>query len=1047
MRHVCVVVAAFFGVVVSVGSAAGSSVLSSRVAAAPKINGFRPTAGVPGTTVKVAGSGFTDASSVQFNGVAATSILSITATAVKALVPAGATTGRIRVTTPVGTTMSSSSFKVKPSPQPTLARFTPTSGSPGTVVTLTGTGLLGATSVQFNGAEGTVTSNTASTIKVLVPGGSSSGPITVTTPGGTTAPSAPFTVVASSTAPGALDRGFGPGRVTVGISNDDAVRAVLVQPDGKVVVAGGGGFLHWYFGSSTWWKSGLARFNPDGTLDSSFGTEGIVKPHLGDGDTSLQALALQPDGKLVVAGRAWNGTNIGFAVLRLLADGTLDTSFGGNGVVTTPVGTGERDGGATAVVVGPAGRIIVAGKAWNGSDFDLALARYLPDGTLDPTFGGDGVVTSPVGPGDDVANALVRQPDGRLVVAGETAAAAGGSDVAVVRYDPDGGLDSTFGGGDGIVTTSLSSGDDTGNALVLQPDGKLVVAGGANGGSAFALVRYKPGGNLDATFNGSGAVTTEFGAGEDVANALVLQPDGKLVAAGSSAAPADLSVFGIPQTFALARYTSTGAPDTAFGTGGKLTTRIGIGEDAAYALALQGDGKLVAAGGSLICWCVDNGPDDPRAHFGVARYKANGNIDPTFARYPGRVRTPLVAVNFPGDVANAMAVQQDGKIVLAGEVWPGNCDGGCVEIPYAAAIVRYNPNGTLDETFGADGFVIDGPSVSGGQCELDDSGASAHAVALQPDGKIVVAGFGCGEQGFYPGALMVGRYLPTGDRDHTFGHDGFATVAAARYGDSSLTSVVVMADGKIVAAGTDDHEAILLGFNPDGTLDSTFGGGDGTARPLLPPDDRSWSAAALAVRTNGKLAVVGTAGGQAVVVALNPDGSFDTSFGGGDGTVESTSLAWANALVIQDDGKLAVAGVLESRDALAVARYNAGGTTDATFGGGDGLVTTSFTDDSDVTGARAVLLQKDGKLVAAGSDRGNAYHGGAFVLARYMPNGVPDRSFGIGGVVSTGFGFWDENELHALAAQPDGKIVAAGGSFPWTENLESSRFALARYFP
>jgi uncharacterized delta-60 repeat protein len=308
---------------------------------------------------------------------------------------------------------------------------------------------------------------------------------------------------------------------------------------------------------------------------------GTVTTDFGGNDFAW-ALVLQPDGKLVAAGSAGPAGAADFALARYLPDGRPDPTFGMGGRVTTDFGASVDE--AFALVLQPDGKLVTAGLSVDGGTFDGALARYLPDGRLDPTFGTGGKVTTDLG-GDERFSALVLQPDGKLVAAG----------TVLARYLPDGQLDPSFGTG-GTVTPG-------GAALILQPDGKLVVAGsaGAFGDTNFLLMRYLPDGRLDPTFGMGGTVTTDFGRFA-LAFALVLQPDGKLVAAGEG-------------DFALARYLPDGQLDPSFGTGGMVTTDVG---GLPFALVLQPDGTLVAAGFA------------GGYNFGLVRYLPDGSLDATF---------------------------------------------------------------------------------------------------------------------------------------------------------------------------------------------------------------------------------------------------------------------------------------------------------------------------------------------------------------------------------------------------------------------------------
>ena len=323
---------------------------------------------------------------------------------------------------------------------------------------------------------------------------------------------------------GDLDPSFGAGgQVITPISSGyDGASALVVQPDGKLVAAG-----HAYNASNTIFA--LVRYNTDGSRDETFGTSGKVTTAVGIG-SAARALVLQPDGKLVAAGHTFTGSRTQFALVRYNATGSLDTSFGTGGKVGTPVGSIDDE--VFALVLQPDGKLVAAGYTDKGSSTAFALVRYNANGSLDTSFGTGGKVTTPIGSVDDEVFALVLQPDGKLVAAGYTSSASSTA-FALVRYNADGSLDTSFGTG-GKVTTSIESIDDEAFALVLQPDGKLVAVGYANDGSNedFAVVRYSANGSLDASFGTGGRVITSISGSYGEASALVLQPDGNLVAAG-----------------------------------------------------------------------------------------------------------------------------------------------------------------------------------------------------------------------------------------------------------------------------------------------------------------------------------------------------------------------------------------------------------------------------------------------------------------------------------------------------------------------------------
>jgi len=367
--------------------------------------------------------------------------------------------------------------------------------------------------------------------------------------------------------------------------------AVAVQPDGKIVAAGtintsndpdspNSDFL-------------VVRYNPNGTLDQTFGTAGFVTTDFaaGSGDVA-KAVAIDASGNILVAG----SSNTDFALARYDASGNLDTSFNTTGKVTTNFGSVDA---ACAMALQPDGKIVLAGMSLS----KFALARYYADGTLDDGhlggagFSADGILTTDVGTGTDVANAVLIQPDHFIVAVGTS-----GTKFALARYDASGNLDTSF-NTTGKVTTAFGSLNAQGVGAALDGNGNIVVAGVASG--KFALARYlTTDGSLDASFAG-GKITTDLG-GSARANAVAVQADGKIVAAGHAAGK-----------FALTRYNADGTLDATLGLGGKL---VGFGTPAGgdgRAMAIQADGAFVLAGSTFsstgTCFAVARYVPDNRA--------------------------------------------------------------------------------------------------------------------------------------------------------------------------------------------------------------------------------------------------------------------------------------------------------------------------------------------------------------------------------------------------------------------------------------------------
>ena len=383
--------------------------------------------------------------------------------------------------------------------------------------------------------------------------------------------------------------------------------------------------------------------------------------------------------------------------------GAPDATFGsGYGTVITPIGSGTDV--AYSLALQPDGMIVVAGACSNGGDYDFCLARYLANGALDTNFNGIGKVITAIGNGNDGAYSIALRPDGKIVVAG-SCLNGNTYNFCLARYSASGTLDVSF-NGTGKVITAIGSGNAAAYSVALQPDGKIVVAGRCSNGTNtdFCLARYLASGALDVSLNSTGTVITTIGSGGDVARGVALQPDGKIVLAGYCS-------NGTSSDFCLARYLASGTLDVSFNGSGTVITPIGVGDDYAISLALQPDGKIIVAG---VC---SNGAN---SDFCLARYLANGTFDTSF-NSTGKVITPIGSSD---DYGYSVALQPDGKIVVAGYCVSGaNLD---------FCLARYLANGTLDMSFGSTGKVI---------AAIGSGNDVANSAALQPDGKIVVAGY------------------------------------------------------------------------------------------------------------------------------------------------------------------------------------------------------------------------------------------------------------------------------------------------------------------
>jgi len=393
-------------------------------------------------------------------------------------------------------------------------------------------------------------------------------------------------------ADGMLDPSFGNGGIVKtnffpGGSSWDGAGSLVVLPDGRAVAAGAAGDIKYALMAA-------ARYLPSGALDTSFGGDGLVVVDCEDSwlGGSAGAALLQPDGRLVLVGRCSKGPvplTEGFWIVRLNMDGSLDPSFGTGGQVFTPFPGGLF--GATGLLQ-PDGRIVAAGSGGTGGPHALKAARYNPDGSLDQTFGSAGQVVFPLAQDFLVASAAL-QPDGKLVFGGTYGDAGEPTvgDFGLVRLLSDGTPDPSF-DGDGAVISDFGA-VEKGHSVIVLGDGRLVLAGyrGTSPLIDFALVRYLSDGTLDKSFGVGGLATADAG-GIDVANAVIQLPNGKLLAVGYFVPPGPF-----PNTdFLLARFLADGVLDTSFGAAGFLRTKISPQPDYCNTVVIAGPDLILTAG-------------------------------------------------------------------------------------------------------------------------------------------------------------------------------------------------------------------------------------------------------------------------------------------------------------------------------------------------------------------------------------------------------------------------------------------------------------------
>jgi uncharacterized delta-60 repeat protein len=1006
---------------------------------------------------------------------------------------------------------------------------------------------------------------------------------------------ASLTVTAVNDAPTfAPVAGSGKLMVPVGSSADDGW-SMVVQPDGKILVAG----FSW---NGSDYDFSLIRLNADGTLDTTFDNDGKRTVPVGSIVDASHSVTLQPDGKILVAGYSTNGTTNDFSLIRLNADGSLDTSFDGDGKLIVPVGS--SDDGGYSVTVQPDGKIVVAGFSSNGTNSDFSLIRLNVNGSLDTTFDGDGKLIVPVGSSNDYGRSVTVQPDGKILVAGYSTNGTN-TDFSLIRLNADGSLDTSF-DGDGKLIVPVGSSDDDGFSVTVQPDGKILVAGYSYNGTGydFSLILLNADGTLDTTLDSDGKLIMPVGTGGDFGSSATVQPDGKILVAG-------YSYNGTNYDFSLIRLNADGTLDTTFDNDGKLIVPVGSSDDYGSSVTVQPDGKILVAGRSR------NGLED----FSLIRVNADGSLDTTFngaaantlggsvsytegaaavaldagvaiydadlaalnngaGNYSGAsvgllrsggaraedVFSALGNLSFTGGNAVLSGVTVGTASSVAGTlsiifnsnatqarvnellsslayanlsnapsasvqiVWTfsdGNASaqgsGGALTAqgtttvsitaandspvlnaaasPAMPTILEgaTNPAGITVASLAVDGSITDADgsateaiaitaldtslgtwqySTDGGTNWLTidaakiNSSTNELALLLGPTASIRMLPFGdlsgtlstaitfrawdmtSGATGDYTvitnpgtGTSAFSAASDTASLTVTAVNDAptFAPVAGTGKlivpvgtGDNVGRSLTVQPDGKILMAGLSyngsDYDFSLIRLNGDGSLDASFDG-DGKRIVSISGSEIGYS---VTVQPDGKILVAGSWTNGIVndfsLTRLNADGSLDTSFDG-DGTlivpVGSGSDIGGYSVAVQPDGRILVAGYsFTGTDYdFSVIRLNSNGSLDTSFDG-DGKLIAPVGSGSDY--GLSLSLQPDGKIVVAGHSNSNGFDS-AFSLIRLNGDGSLDTSFDGDGkrIVPVGT---SSDIGYSVTVQPDGKILMAGGSVNGVDN-------------
>ncbi|MFO0904840.1 MAG: TfoX/Sxy family protein [Pirellulales bacterium] len=680
---------------------------------------------------------------------------------------------------------------------------------------------------------------------------------------------------------GTLDASFGDGGVLLTDNEpfgiESGTRSVVIQPDGKIVLARDGDFG----------EVRLTRYSENGQLDLSFGVNGAASYRAQF--VNVSETLLRADGRILVVGRVVTGVINGqwstsAVLLQFDSHGQLDANFGQGGVVITTVS--DYQDSAADVALQPDGQIVVSGSSTrlNGERL-LFVARYSADGVPDEQFGDGpdpGVVRienfgrSDLSAGSDAVGIVV-QPSGRVLLAATRKTSLSTADFTLVAIRADGRLDAAFGpsGSTGIVTTPIPGLNDAGaRDLVLDSDGRIVVVGASTLSGQGIVARYTESGILDAAWDADGvAASPEL----DNARRLLALGDGEVLAAFTGFSATKFAA----EDFGAARFSSQGVLDAAFGVSGIVLHNFldGASATSGSAAVVQADGKLIQVGqctsatGTL--WCV-------------SRLDSSGELDASFGA-DGRTIVGIEAA----DAAPLPLISPDGKIVLVGNAWTNS--GSQMEL------VRLTPDGQLDASWGVGGYAF---------LDFDADYVYPVSAQVQRDGRIVVLGFADDGSGFETKLL---RILTNGARDPSFGSNGAVTLEVA-YSGPDPSRLLLQADGRIIAVTNrtlgSQRVVEVRRRLANGQPDLAWGHAGSFSTALGDADETAFCGAA-AFTSQGQVLVGCRNAVSPFILRLLADGTADGSFGTG-GRVEAAPIsvfgAEVQSLVVLPSGDFATIG-------------------------------------------------------------------------------------------------------------------------------------------
>ena len=769
-----------------------------------------------------------------------------------------------------------------------------------------------------------------------------------------------------------------------------------------------------------------------GTIDPSFGVNGKIVENFGFAYFKVTCGAVQSDGRIIIGGAAENGTNgynnIDFFLIRFNANGTIDNSFGTNGIAYADIRNKSQDYPERVVLL-PNGKILVTGGTFlflNDYDYSTSMALFTVNGQLDAGFNGTGTLYTPyLIPGSFID--VKAQADGKILIAASNNTS--GSLAKHMKFywlNQDGTLDSKKLDLQRFANTN----DYTVNSVGLLRDGKILTTGWESN-KAF-LARHQANGNIDSTFGINGRI--DQGADYVGGAYLTLNADSTRFYTLSGARS---SLYSHNPVW-IQKMLLNGTPDASFGNNGLVT----LPTDSSQIVYLESLQYLVQPNGGIIMGGIKENSIGIN-QFSALRLSPNGSLDNSFG---SNGIVPAAAGGTRHETALVLT-QPDGKSILAGyEMLDGK---------YTVALSRVNADGSVDNSFEQGGYA----TVTVGMGTLHPD--AGQDIKILPDGKILASAFA--KNGEF-GSLTLVKYKPDGSRDASFGKNGlvycdmstypyspsFETFSAASIGSAPISTD---AQGNIFALSTSYNTVkrksgiTILKFTPSGKRDSSFA--DYGRKTIYLPNLVSNVPIGMAIQADGKpvvaaLTFYSTQRPDTSYITLfrfNTDGSPDLSFGVNGQvqedqfTGEMGSRNQTGRLIIQPDGKILLCGEAKVPYYVrfAIRRYNPDGSVDPQFNKGIMVVTDVAPGKYNI--ATAIALQPDGKILVAGSNSGGS------LMVRYTAEGLIDETFGDAGIQTYAF---SARNVSNILVQPDGKILVAGDYFHEDAAIDQSFITLGR---